>query len=205
MVQILKEEVKDAISEAALMTFLRKGFLKATIAEIAQEAGISTGNVYRYFKTKNDLFYSIIPPEFAGSVQSLLKSRMEALSGITDIHDLGKDAPYFKTSDELLYLCLQNKEKIIILFNRSQGTRYEGFSRETVTMMVGLAIQYAKSVNPAFVLAGEKIFGLRLIYQSFVRNIIEILAEYEDIDKIRTVLDGYTGYHLAGLKTYFWK
>ncbi|MEW5800714.1 MAG: TetR/AcrR family transcriptional regulator [bacterium] len=203
MVQILKDEIKDAITAAALKIFLKMGFKKATIAKIAQEADISTGNIYRYFKNKNDLFSSIISPDFVHNLRTLLKSRMEAVSGVSDINTLKKDAAYFKISDELLALCLRNKEKTIILFDRSQGTQYEGFSMETVSMMVELAVKHAKSVNSNFVLTEEKRAVLLLIYKSFLRNIIEILATYEDTDKITSILSNYTAYHLAGLKRYF--
>jgi TetR/AcrR family transcriptional regulator, repressor for uid operon len=43
------------ILEAAERVFIRKGFVAATMQEVATEAGISAGNIYRYFTSKEDL------------------------------------------------------------------------------------------------------------------------------------------------------
>jgi len=50
-----KEETKEAILAVALRLFKRKGFEKATLREIAKEAGIALGTTYNYFPTKEHL------------------------------------------------------------------------------------------------------------------------------------------------------
>jgi len=49
----------DLIMEAALTIFEEKGIREATIAEIAERAGVASGTVYEYFSNKEDLFFSI--------------------------------------------------------------------------------------------------------------------------------------------------
>jgi AcrR family transcriptional regulator len=44
-----------SILEAAKKTFARRGIQSATMAEIAEEAGISAGAIYRYFESKEAL------------------------------------------------------------------------------------------------------------------------------------------------------
>jgi TetR/AcrR family fatty acid metabolism transcriptional regulator len=48
----------NKILDAAIKIFAEKGYQYATIAEIAKEAGISTGLVYSYFENKLDLLLS---------------------------------------------------------------------------------------------------------------------------------------------------
>jgi TetR/AcrR family fatty acid metabolism transcriptional regulator len=55
-----KKIKEDAILEAALRVIKRKGFHKARMADIARDAGISYGLVYHYFKTKEELFETIL-------------------------------------------------------------------------------------------------------------------------------------------------
>ncbi len=50
---------KKEILEAAARVFARKGFHKATMKEIAQEAGIAPGTIYLYFRNKQDLLVSL--------------------------------------------------------------------------------------------------------------------------------------------------
>lgn len=43
------------ILEAAIKVFAEKGFHQATVAQIAQEAGVADGTIYLYFKNKDDI------------------------------------------------------------------------------------------------------------------------------------------------------
>lgn len=49
------EPVREAILAAALERFLRYGYHKTTMAEIAADADMSAANLYRYFANKLDL------------------------------------------------------------------------------------------------------------------------------------------------------
>jgi TetR/AcrR family fatty acid metabolism transcriptional regulator len=49
----------STILEAAERIFAEKGFNKAKMAEIARLAGVADGTVYEYFKSKEDLLFSI--------------------------------------------------------------------------------------------------------------------------------------------------
>jgi TetR/AcrR family transcriptional regulator, fatty acid metabolism regulator protein len=46
---------RQAIIEAAINVFARKGYLKAKISEVAEKANVADGTVYLYFKNKDDL------------------------------------------------------------------------------------------------------------------------------------------------------
>jgi AcrR family transcriptional regulator len=48
------------IEEAALRVFTRQGFHGTTVRDIAQEAGVSLGNIYNYYKTKEELYVSLV-------------------------------------------------------------------------------------------------------------------------------------------------
>lgn len=49
----------NAIIDAAVQVFAEKGFTKAKISEIAERAGVGSGTVYEYFKSKDDLLLKI--------------------------------------------------------------------------------------------------------------------------------------------------
>lgn len=51
---------REAILAAALRVFGRKGFADIAVADIADEAGIASGTVYRYFVDKADIFRSLL-------------------------------------------------------------------------------------------------------------------------------------------------
>ncbi|MBN1382613.1 MAG: TetR/AcrR family transcriptional regulator [Deltaproteobacteria bacterium] len=55
----IKEARKDNIIESALQIFAEKGYTDATMTDIAKKAGVSTPVLYGYFKTKEDLLFTI--------------------------------------------------------------------------------------------------------------------------------------------------
>jgi len=50
-----KKEKQDLIIAAAIQEFIKKGFAKTTINDIAKAAGIGKGTVYEYFVTKEEI------------------------------------------------------------------------------------------------------------------------------------------------------
>jgi TetR/AcrR family transcriptional regulator len=54
-----KKERRCCILDAAERVFLHKGLTAATMEEIAQEAEVSKGTLYLYFKGKDDLYLTI--------------------------------------------------------------------------------------------------------------------------------------------------
>ncbi len=67
----IKKEKQGLIFDAALKVIKEKGFHKARIADIADEAGISYGLVYHYFKNKEDLCNEILNQWWAKLYQLL--------------------------------------------------------------------------------------------------------------------------------------
>jgi AcrR family transcriptional regulator len=57
-----KNQRIQSILAAAQRVFFSKGYLKATMDEIALEAEVTKPTVYLYFKTKDDLFFTLMLP-----------------------------------------------------------------------------------------------------------------------------------------------
>jgi AcrR family transcriptional regulator len=53
----LIDEKRKQIIEGAIKVFNKKGYHKATVREIAKEAGIGLGSVYDYVNSKDDILY----------------------------------------------------------------------------------------------------------------------------------------------------
>lgn len=60
--QVLKESVRNAIVEGAILEFFEYGFQDANMRRIADNANITVGNIYRYYKNKETLFKEILLP-----------------------------------------------------------------------------------------------------------------------------------------------
>ncbi|MGO4696292.1 TetR/AcrR family transcriptional regulator [Paenibacillus sp. 2TAB26] len=58
--QKLRDERQRQILEAAMHVIARRGLPATKIADIAATAGISVGNVYKYFRSKEDIFQALL-------------------------------------------------------------------------------------------------------------------------------------------------
>ena len=60
--QVKKQEVRDAILDAAFALFSVQGYDATTVPQIAARAGVSTTNCYIYFDSKLAILYAIYGP-----------------------------------------------------------------------------------------------------------------------------------------------
>ena len=73
---------------AAEKVFAAKGFFPTTMSQIALEAEFGTGTLYKYFKSKEDLYFTLIDEKTAeinDSVKAELFKRMSAVERIEKI------------------------------------------------------------------------------------------------------------------------
>lgn len=62
LMQYSKDDIQKEILKAAEKVFLENGFPKASMREIAQEAQVGLSNIYNYFKSKDDIFCTVVRP-----------------------------------------------------------------------------------------------------------------------------------------------
>ena len=69
-----KDRRRQDIIEAARKVFFASGYARASMDDIAREAGVTKPTVYSYFRTRDELYYSLTLP-----VMERLRSDMEAM------------------------------------------------------------------------------------------------------------------------------
>jgi AcrR family transcriptional regulator len=68
-----------AILQAAVEVFSEKGYSAAATSEIAQKAGVAEGTIFRYYKTKKDLLFSIVGPTMSRMIASFILRNFNGL------------------------------------------------------------------------------------------------------------------------------
>ncbi|WP_270262148.1 TetR/AcrR family transcriptional regulator [Lactobacillus panisapium] len=84
--EIANQEIpsgKKKVLLAGLKLFSKKGFHATKTAEIAHEAGVSEGTIYKYFKSKDDLLAKLLSP-------MLTEIKDNFFVQLDDYHDLTK-------------------------------------------------------------------------------------------------------------------
>jgi AcrR family transcriptional regulator len=85
-----KEHRRHEIVDAAQKVFFSKGLANATVEEVAEEAELSKGTIYLYFRGKDDLYHAVIQRGL-----SILRGRFEtafenAQTGLEKIEAIGR-------------------------------------------------------------------------------------------------------------------
>jgi len=87
-----KEETQDNILKAALQLFVEHGFRATTTKSIAEKAGVNEITLFRYFGTKDKLFYAVLEQEGQKKLDLFDFEVSEQLSGdlIEDLTAIGE-------------------------------------------------------------------------------------------------------------------
>ena len=84
MAQVLKDSIRDDIIESAREEFLENGYDRSSMRRIAQRSRITVGNLYRYFKSKEDLNEIIVSKTYEE-----INKVLQKVTG--DVVSIGKD------------------------------------------------------------------------------------------------------------------
>ena len=82
---------REEILLAAQKVFAAKGFFSTTMSDIAREAEFGTGTLYKYFKSKEELYFTLIDEkveEINGLVKAELSHKTSAVERIKKVLDL---------------------------------------------------------------------------------------------------------------------
>lgn len=204
MAQVLKEEVRTSILQAALRRFAAQGYPDTTMEEIAGDAGISTGNVYRYFDGKRDLFHEVLPASFVERFRGLLSERLAAAVGAEDVRNLPEEHAYPLAAGRMLDFAIENRLRVVTLLGRGPGTRYDGVREDVVRTLVDGAVRHFLGPGDGVRTAGPMLrFSLEEVYRNFVGTLVRILERFEEPGDIREATAVYSRYHLTGLAALF--
>lgn len=80
-----REEMQHGILDAAMRVFADKGYHVATIADVAEAAGLGKGTLYLYFKNKEALATTMVERHFKGLEERFIQVEMpETLAAFAD-------------------------------------------------------------------------------------------------------------------------
>ena len=88
---------REEILLAAEKVFAAKGFFSTTMSDIAREAEFGTGTLYKYFKSKEELYFTLIDEkveEINGPVKAELSQKTPAVERIKKV--LGLQFEFFE-------------------------------------------------------------------------------------------------------------
>ena len=179
VMKLLKEEMRQRIVEAARDEFFQSGYARASMRAIAQQAGMTVGNIYLYFPGKEQLFDAIVG------------ETVRQIQEITRLPSANNDT-IRKMADALRATFVQNRVEFMILVTRSSGSKYENYKQMLITLA-------QRRMREEFVARGyEALYDPLAV--AIMEGLMEIFRTYDGDEKcLEQSLVCFLNYMLGGL------
>lgn len=124
MPQILKDDVKARIIASAKEEFLENSYEKSSMRSIASKSNITVGNLYRYFKNKEELSSFIVGPTLQ-KIQNLVLELTNNQIDIMHTEDINLSTNQIRTmldtlGDGLVDIYQKHRVEVNILMMRNE-------------------------------------------------------------------------------------
>ena len=133
--QYLKKEIRDRILVAAVNEFKEQGYADASIRNIANNAEISLGNIYRYFDNKEALYFAVINPF------------MENIKQFFDNDFSFTNKSMQEISEMLLSFIMQYNDELLIIC-KGNTVHYDTFIGYIIDVIASKVRELIQSVYP---------------------------------------------------------
>ncbi|MBK6809167.1 MAG: TetR/AcrR family transcriptional regulator [Sandaracinaceae bacterium] len=194
--QTLKPEVRERVLLAGEAVFAEAGYAGATMAGIASRAGVSTGNVYRYFASKDALFDELFPPAFAAQFLALLRKRVRSLTEAPQLRALDPRAE--ADGQELLRFWLDHRRKVVVVLSHAEGSRLASFRQQFVTLLVDATAADLRKASGRPLTKAQRLV-LTTLFENTARMLVAILGSDASEADVVAAFAGFWSYQLAGL------
>ena len=127
--------IDSRLLRSARSEFLKCGFLKAELKTICDNAGVTTGAVYKRYKSKEDLFCAVVR-ETVGELEAYTRARSEP--DFSQVSDVELYKVWVMNEDYtlgLFQMLWTLREDFLLLLEKSAGTKYENFRHEFADIM----------------------------------------------------------------------
>lgn len=140
IVQKLKEDIKQKIIEVGKKRFKKEGYENTSMKDIALDAGISTGNIYRYFLTKKHLLNEIL--------KEVEEKVSEFVSNIpSNYQDIDSNLIFEQLIELTLKLASESKDTLKVMLNSESERQFTEFKEQILDMFTNKLISIVKSIT----------------------------------------------------------
>jgi AcrR family transcriptional regulator len=141
------DERHEQILNAAAAVIVRLGYDKTTMSDIADEAGVSRGTVYLYFKGKEELFEALVYHEWMQYAQTWLE-RIESDPRGGTVGGFYRAVFHAVNSRPLIASMMRRDRRVIGNYLRKPDNLFAWMESGSITANFVQALQAAGAVRP---------------------------------------------------------
>ena len=129
------KSIDPRLLASAEAEFNKNGFIKAELKTICENAGITTGALYKRYKGKEELFCGVVDG-IVSELTDFVESRSDIdFSTLSNAEIIASWTMTYESFIPMFRLLYDNKTTFVLLIDKAAGTRYENFNHEFVTKL----------------------------------------------------------------------
>ena len=138
--QRLKDDIKQKIIEVGKKKFKKEGYDNTSMKDIAEEVGISTGNIYRYFLTKKHLLNEILQ-EIENDIKNFFDEIPSSYEKVK-LHNL-----FNLITDFTIKIATEQNDTLRVMFNSQNESQFINFKEKVLDLFESKMLLIAKSIS----------------------------------------------------------
>lgn len=189
----------DKITAAARAEFLEKGYVGASLRKIAENAGVTVGAIQTRYRSKDELFQSLLQPFLDDIAATFQTVRADYYSGAAGDMLSQLKASMQHESAAILHLIFTHYEEAVLLLYRSAGSALEPYFDGLVKSKIAESTAFFRAAGYTGV--DETLLALLIAAQfdSYRR----IVAECRDRQTAEQYMSTLMTYHYGGWSALF--
>ncbi|WP_281284927.1 TetR family transcriptional regulator [Cohnella terricola] len=191
--------MRNKIREAALSEFKREGYLQASMRRIAQAAGVTSGNIYRYYESKEQLFDAIVQPVFEQYTVNMKEIHHKV--ELSYQSDERINPVYFKNIEStLVELFKTYSSELTIMLNQSTGTKYENVKSDLRQLVYSILERVLLTIRGEETrLSPEDHALVQMLSSTMMEGLCLLLRDNEEGDTLRKLVDQFLFVNYQGI------
>ncbi|MCQ4635444.1 TetR/AcrR family transcriptional regulator [Anaerovorax odorimutans] len=185
MPQVLKDEIRTNILDAAQRDFYEKGFSGATMRSIAAKAKIPAGLIYSYYKSKDALFEAVLRP---------VSYDWKRVFTAGDQRHEGEGSDWLSREErDCLINLLRHRQAFLIMMDKSENTRYGNEKEKLIGQIeehLNLHREQIEDYDPVYI---------HIIASNFVDGLLQIMYHYKGEEWAMKLLNKLATAYLQGI------
>lgn len=171
------EGVYESVLACAREEFLARGFERASLRQIAQNAGTSTGSIYTRFGDKHGLFDALV----ADPAQNLIDWFRREHEAFAALSPAGQRDSSFRYSDErmprFIDYVYDHYDAFKLLLTCAEGTRYKDFVHEFVLIDVQYTLDFIRAMGSDVLASARATMDfIHMLSSAFFTGILETIV-----------------------------
>lgn len=129
------KSIDPRLLASAEAEFNKNGFIKAELKTICENAGITTGALYKRYKGKEELFCAVVDG-IVSELNDFVENRSDIdYSALSNAEIIASWTMTYESFIPMFRLLYDNRITFVLLIDKAAGTRYENFNHEFVTKL----------------------------------------------------------------------